>query len=90
MPSTGSIIDNWIEPRPATYALNKINGLEEIKLNYFTMQGCREAVTDTNKSVSHNTLAFTRLKTHTIAICLLASIRLSWNIRNDEEPTKLG
>ena len=74
----------WIDLRPASYAINKINNLEYIELDYFTARGCREAGADTNKSISHDTLAFTQIE-DTIAIRPLASLRPSKHIRNDEE-----
>lgn len=77
-------VDGWIEPRPASYALNKINDLEYVELDYFTVKGCEEAAADANQSVSHDTLAFTQLQ-DTIAIRPMNSLRPSRNIRNDEE-----
>ena len=74
----------WIEPRPAQYALNKINNLEYVELDYFTIKGCREATTDTNKSISQDTLAFTQVEGN-IAIRPLAAIRPSKHIRNDHD-----
>ena len=76
--------DNWIELRPSSYALSKIGNLEYVELDYFTIKGCKEAATDANGSVSHDTLAFTQLK-DTIAICPLASLRPSKTIHSDEE-----
>jgi hypothetical protein len=58
--------------------------LEYIELDYFTTRGCREAGTDTNHSISHDTLTFTQLD-DSIAIRPLAAIRPSKNIRRDED-----
>ena len=33
-------VSSWIAPRPAPYALNKINTLEYVELDYFTLRGC--------------------------------------------------
>ena len=77
-------ISKWIELRPSSYALNKLNNLEYVELDYFTSRGCREAMADTNKSVSHNTLTFAQLG-DTFAIRPMAALRPSKNIRNDEE-----
>jgi hypothetical protein len=77
-------VNKSIEPRPAPYALNKVNNLEYIELDYFTTRGCREAFADTNKSISHDTLAFTQLE-DTIAIRPLAALRPSKHVRNDED-----
>ena len=73
-----------IQPRPASYALNKISSLEYIELDYFTERGCRLANADTPKSISHDTLAFTQIE-DTIAIRPLAAMRPSKHIRSDEE-----
>jgi len=77
-------IPDWVEPRPAQYALNKISSLEYIELDYFTARGCKAAGADTSKSISHDTLAFTQFE-DTIAIRPLAAVRPSRNIRNDED-----
>ncbi len=78
------LIPTWIEPRPAPYAINKINSLEYIKLDYFTVKGCREANADTSKSISQDTLTFTQLE-DTIVIHPLAALRPSRTIRNNED-----
>lgn len=77
-------VNESIEPRPAPYALGKIGSLEYIELDYFTTRGCREAMADTSKSISHDTLAFTQLE-DTISIQPLAAIKPSKNIRSDED-----
>jgi hypothetical protein len=79
-------VNESIEPRPAPYALTKLGNLEYIELDYFTARGCREAIADTTKSISHDTLAFTQLE-DTISIQPLAAIRPSKRIRNDEDLT---
>ncbi|KAH9006017.1 hypothetical protein EDB84DRAFT_1281635 [Lactarius hengduanensis] len=78
------VISDWIEPRPAPYAINKLNSLEYIELDYFTVKGCNEASADTNKSISHDTLAFTQID-DTITMRPLAAIKPSRSIRNDED-----
>ena len=35
-------VEKWIEARPASYALNKLNNLEYVELDYFTTRGCRK------------------------------------------------
>ena len=73
-----------INPRPAPYALGKVRNLEYIKLDYFTIRGCREVQMDNYKSISHDTLAFMQLK-DTIVIHPLALLHPSKHIRNDED-----
>jgi hypothetical protein len=77
-------ISKSIPTRPVPYTLSKINNLEYVKLDYFTVRGCREAFAGTSKSVSHDTLTFAQVE-DTIAICPLAVLRPSRNIRNNED-----
>ena len=77
-------VGSWIKPRPAQYALKKIEDLEYVELDYFTTRACREAAMDSNRSISLNTFRFTRLE-DAIAIRPLAAQRPSKNIRSDEE-----
>ena len=77
-------VGDWIEPRPAPYALNKINSLEYVELDYFTIRGCRDATTNSSRSTDHNMFGFSQHE-GAIAIRPLAAQRASRNIRNDEE-----
>ena len=79
-------VDSWIAPRPAEYALNKINTLEYVELDYFTMRGCLEATRDSNQSTSHDMFGFTQSE-GVLAIRPLAAQRASKNIRRDEDLT---
>ena len=77
-------VSGTIDPRPATYALNKVGNLEYVELDYFTVRSCREARLDNYKSINQDTLAFTQLE-DTIAIRPMAALRPSKHIRNDED-----
>ncbi|KAH9033532.1 hypothetical protein EDB85DRAFT_2073772 [Lactarius pseudohatsudake] len=77
-------ISDWIEARPAPYAVNRLNNLEYVELDYFTTKGCNEASADAGSVVSQDTLAFTRLD-GTITVRPLAAVRSSRNVRNDED-----
>ena len=77
-------IEKWVEARPAAYALNKLNNLEYVELDYFTLRSCREATIDANKSASHDTLTFSQVG-KTFVMHPLAALRPSKHIRNDEE-----
>ena len=77
-------IEKWVEARPAAYALNKLSNLEYVELDYFTPRSCRDATTDANRSVSHDTLTFLQVG-ETFAMRPLAALRPSKHIRNDEE-----
>ncbi|KAF8258316.1 hypothetical protein EI94DRAFT_1623057, partial [Lactarius quietus] len=76
----------WIEPRPAQYVLNKIDNLEYVKLDYFTIKGCRDATTDERNQAGNDSLG---LAQHRDAIALrpLAAQRPTRHIRKDEELT---
>ena len=76
-------ISNWVEARPSAYALNKINTLKYVELDYFTVRGCKEAAADLNKSISHNTFGFTNLD-GTFAISPLPAQKASKNVRSNE------
>ena len=75
-------IDKWVEPRPSSYALNKVRTWEYVELDYFTPRGCKDAA-DANRSTGHDTLALTQLG-GTIAIGPLTA-KPSKQIRMDEE-----
>jgi hypothetical protein len=77
-------IGSWIEPRPAPYALDKINLLEYVELDYFTTKGCQEAALDANKSINLDTMGFAQFE-GALALRPLAAQRSSKTIRNDED-----
>ncbi|KAH9016092.1 hypothetical protein EDB85DRAFT_1875347 [Lactarius pseudohatsudake] len=78
------VIGDWIEARPAPYAINKLNSLEYVKLDYFTTKGCNEASADVSNLTSQDTLAFTQSDS-TISVRPLAAVRSLRSIRNDED-----
>ncbi|KAH9163595.1 hypothetical protein EDB89DRAFT_1912567 [Lactarius sanguifluus] len=84
----GQGVGNWIKPRPAQYVLNKINNLEYVELDYFTIRGCRDAATDSHKSISQDTLSFVKVE-DTLAIRPLATMRPSRNIWSISNPWSL-
>jgi hypothetical protein len=77
-------VEKWLKPRLASYTLNKLNNLEYVELDYFTTRGCKDATANNNKSVSHDTLAFTQMG-NTFALCPMAALRPSKHIRNDKD-----
>ncbi|KAH9033900.1 hypothetical protein EDB85DRAFT_2073728 [Lactarius pseudohatsudake] len=77
-------ISDWIEARPAPYAINRLNNLKYVELDYFTTKGCNEASADAGSVVSQDTLAFTQLD-GTITVRPLAAVRSSRNVRNDKD-----
>ncbi|KAH9015908.1 hypothetical protein EDB85DRAFT_2209811 [Lactarius pseudohatsudake] len=77
-------LGDWIEPRPAQYAINKINNLEWVELDYFTLKGCRDAAADSSKSTNQDAFAFAQLG-NAITMRPLADMPPSRGIRNDED-----
>ena len=77
-------VGRWIKPRPAQYALNKINTLDYVELDYFTTRGCDEAAADANQSLSQDTFGFVQVD-GAFTIRPLAAQRASKNIRRDED-----
>jgi hypothetical protein len=75
------ISPGWNKPRPAEYTLNKLDNLEYIKLDYFTIKGCCKADTDTNRSTSGETLSLAQLG-DVITLGPLSTQRPSRCIRN--------
>ena len=78
------LVEKWIEPRPSSYALQKINNLDYVELDYFTLRACKEAVIDAHKSISQDTMAITQLG-DSLALRPLSSLRPSKHVRNDED-----
>ena len=78
------LVSKWIKPRPASYATTKLDNLEYVELDYFTMRGCNEAAVDASKSISLDTLTLSQVG-DTIAMRPLASLRPSKHVRSDEE-----
>ncbi|KAI9430105.1 hypothetical protein H4582DRAFT_1824696 [Lactarius indigo] len=77
-------LGDWIELRPAQYAINKINNLEWVELDYFTLKGCRDAVADSSRSGNQDSLTFTQLG-DTVAMRPLAAMAPTRGIRNNED-----
>ena len=78
-----SQIPNFIKPRPAQYALNKISALEYVELDYFSLRGCREATAD-HSSADQDTFSLAQVNGF-VSIRSTTGQRASRNVRNDEE-----
>ncbi|KAF8256932.1 hypothetical protein EI94DRAFT_1819667 [Lactarius quietus] len=78
------VIVEWLGPRPSQYALGKIENMEYVELDYFTLKGCKDAAVDANKLIDSNTLAFVQLG-GSIAMHPMAAVKPSRHIRNDED-----
>jgi hypothetical protein len=77
-------VANWIEARPSQYAIEKINALQYVELDYFTVRGCTEAAAESSRSINQDTLALMQLE-GTVALRPIGAQRSSRNIRSDED-----
>jgi hypothetical protein len=77
-------VDSWIEPGPSEYALNKINMLEYVELNYFTKHGCTEATRESDQSTGNKAFVTTQVE-DTLSIRPTTAHRAAKNIRKDED-----
>lgn len=76
-------IPDFIKPRPAQYALNKISALEYVKLDYFSLRGCNEAITNSGSIAEQDAFSLTQVDG---AFTIRPSTqRASRNIRRDED-----
>ena len=77
-------VERWIEPRPSSYAVQKLDNLEYLELDYFTQRACREATVDAHKSINQDTMAITQLG-DSFAFRPMSALKPSKHIRNDED-----
>jgi hypothetical protein len=74
---------DWVEARPAQYAIDKLQNLQYVELD-FTIRGCMEAAGDSTRSISQDTLTLAQFK-GAISLRPLAAQRASKNIRSDRD-----
>jgi hypothetical protein len=79
-------VERWIKPRPSSYAIHKLNGLEYLELDYFTLRVCKDASADSHKSISLDTMAIMQLG-DSFTFRPLSTLRPSKHIRNNEDLT---
>ncbi|KAF8952989.1 hypothetical protein BDZ97DRAFT_1680327 [Flammula alnicola] len=79
-------VGDWIVPRPSAFALNKLQHLEYVELDYFTPKGCNQAHAEHEKTSNHDTFSITRVD-DIVALQPISSLKPSKNIRRDEELT---
>ncbi|KAF8261334.1 hypothetical protein EI94DRAFT_1481599, partial [Lactarius quietus] len=77
-------IEKWIEPRPTSYALHKLDNLEYVELNYFTERGCKQAGVQAARTFSNDALGLTQQE-GSIPLHPMASLKPSSHIRGDKE-----
>ena len=54
------IVSNFITPRPAAFALNKLENFEFVELWYFTDEGCLDA-SDTHRTVADEAFGLSKV-----------------------------
>ncbi|KAF8468595.1 hypothetical protein DFH94DRAFT_281156 [Russula ochroleuca] len=79
------LIPRTIKPRPVQYALNKINMMEYVELDYFSPRGLGEAAARPNGSIDQDTLSFSTQADGSGSIRPLDAQKASKNIRKDED-----
>ncbi|KAG2029019.1 hypothetical protein BDR03DRAFT_821871, partial [Suillus americanus] len=52
-------VGNYLTPRPAQYAIQKLTNFEYVELWYFSPEGCKDAL-KSSRSVADNDLSITR------------------------------
>jgi hypothetical protein len=80
-----TMVDDFITPRPATYALNKLESFEYIELWYFTQEGCLDAL-ENHCFQTKDTLGFTKVG-DTLALKQLSAVKASHNAIKDADLT---
>jgi hypothetical protein len=74
-----------LHPRPAQFALNKLESFEYVELWYFTPEGCIDATED-HASVAEDAYGLTKNEDY-VALRPLASFRASRNVVQDQNLT---
>ena len=77
-------VGGFIIPRPSAFALNKLEALDYVELDYFTTRGCRNAHAEHELTTNHNTYGLANLG-DSLTLQPLSSLRPSKNIRRDED-----
>ena len=79
-------VGGFIIPRPSAFALNKLDALDYVELDYFTTRGCKNAHAEHELTTNHNTYGLANLG-DSLALQPLSSLRPSKNIHRDEDLT---
>jgi hypothetical protein len=78
-------VGGFIVPRPSAFALNKLDSLDYVELDYFTTKGCKNAHAEHELTTNHNTYGLTSSGLgDSLALQPLSSLKPSKNIRRDE------
>ena len=77
-------VGGFIIPRPSAFALNKLDTLEYVELDYFTTWGCKNAHAEHELTMSHNMYGLSSIG-DSLALQPLSSLKPSKNVRRDED-----
>jgi len=77
-------IGSFIVPRPSAFALNKLDSLDYVELDYFTTCGCKNAHAEHELSTNHNTYGLMSLG-DSLALQPLSSLKPSKGVWRDED-----
>ena len=80
-----AMVEDFITPRPATYALNKLESFEYIELWYFTQEGCLDAL-ENHRFQAEDALGFAKVG-DTLALKQLSAVKASRNAIKDADLT---
>ena len=76
-------VGGFIVPHPSAFALNKLDGLDYVELDYFTTKGCKNAHAEHELTTNHNTYDLST-QGDTLALQPLSSLKPSKSIRRDK------
>ncbi|PPR00595.1 hypothetical protein CVT24_005446 [Panaeolus cyanescens] len=84
-------ISSYIEPRPSSFAINKLDNLGYVELDYFTDRGCRQAQEEVEQASHNTTFGLTSLggngasDSGGLGLQPLSSLRPLKGIRRDQD-----
>jgi hypothetical protein len=81
----GTMVDDFITPRPSSYALNKLESFEYVELWYFTPEGCLDA-TESQRSQADDTFSLAKVG-ESLALRQLSAVKASRNAIKDADLT---
>jgi len=82
---SGSMVDDFISPRPSSYALNKLESFDYIELWYFTPDGFQDAV-ESQRSQTDDAFSLTKVG-DSLALKQFAAVKASRSAVKDSDLT---
>ena len=78
-----AMIDDFLMPRPSSYALRKLEDFEYVELYYFTQEGCINAL-ENQHTLSKDTFGMTR-QDNLVQLQSISALKASKNVVQDSE-----